>query len=214
MYHTEKLTPEMVRQIQAGEDRRHYKTAGSRIVFSRHCDHCDGEYWPARKNQKYCSGSCRVGACRQRRGYPNISTGKKMPNNTDVQLPKKGSQEAELQGTIQSPENTGNPQSPQWDWNRVGESAAGSAAINGAKYWLHDRLVMQKLDQLLQLVQNSPLVKIPVSSKPLYFLGLQTMGNATVALFQHPKEGHIYAHDHSGRWYQLVSNNPVRWKKL
>ena len=46
MYYSEKLTPEMIRQIQAGEDRRSYKTAGSRIVFARNCEHCEGEYYP------------------------------------------------------------------------------------------------------------------------------------------------------------------------
>ena len=82
------------------------------------------------------------------------------------------------------------------------------------KYLLHDRQVMQKLDQLLQLVQNSSLVQVPVSTKPMHYLGLQDIGNTTIALFQHPKEGFVFAHDRAGYWYKLAGNNPARWMKL
>lgn len=213
MYYSEKITPEMVRQIQEGEDRRHYKTAGSRIVFVRNCEHCNDEYWPARKNQKYCCPSCRVRACNKRNGYQNGRPNKQKANKSDNRVAKIDAQTEEVRGIDKSSstENTSKPQLPPWDWNRVGESAAGSAAINGMKYLLHDREMMHKIDLLLQLVQNSPLVKIPVSTKPLYYLGLKFIGNTIAAIFQNPKDGKAFAHDQDGRWYTLNGNH---WAKL
>ena len=200
MYFSEKITPEMLQRLQAGEDNRPYKTYGSRIVFVRYCEYCRGEYWPKREDQKYCSASCRVRACQKRKRQKS-----EIAKKSDKPVPQEINQVVNEQARTPT---------PKIGWQQVGESALGSAAVSGIKYALHDRVLMQKVDHLTRLLENSPLVKTPVSKKPLHYLGLQRVGNELASMFQHPTNGSIFAQNQAGYWFQLVSNNPPQWQPL
>ena len=126
MYYAEKITPEIIRELQAGEERREYKTGpGNRIVLARGCQHCSSQYFPSRKNQKYCSNSCRVMACYKRNNYKYQSG--RYVKQKDPQLPAKQSNTNQEPATIPEPKNTG------FDWQQFQSSALASASVETLK---------------------------------------------------------------------------------
>jgi len=196
MYHSERITPEMLRSIQAGEEQRPYKTNGSRIVFAKQCIFCEAYFWPRRKDHKYCSGSCRVKACQKRKGYTYQQGRYQKPKVIEQSMQEK---------TLPS---------SKFDWKHVGETAVGTAAVEGFKYLTHDRTVMKKLNQIIDLLESRVQTKTPVSTSPLVFLGLHKLGYGTVALFHDSKSGGYLACEESGRWMKQVSRNPERWELM
>ncbi|MDF9794967.1 hypothetical protein OKW21_000230 [Catalinimonas alkaloidigena] len=185
MYYSEKITPGILRKIQEGEDNRHYKTNGSRIVFTRNCKYCGGEFWPRRKNHMYCSASCKVQKCNAKK------KSKTLPKSTP-------SLASPTQQTI--------------DLKAVGESALGSAAVSGLKYLAHDLPLMNKLDKIITAIDGKIIANTPIFTSPLNFLGLTDTGAVIVALFENPKNGRLLACDSNNRWMKQVSKQPEKWE--
>lgn len=201
MNHSEEITPEILHQTRAGEETRSYKTYESRIVFAKKCHHCQSGFWPKRRDQKYCSASCRVVACRERKGYTHQAGKYQKP--LPVEQPTLGNLPVQ-NPTLQQ----------KFSWQNVGESAVGSAAVAGVKYLAHDLPMMQKLDKVLQHLEGKSSVqsvKTPVSKLPLHFLGLHKLTFGTIALFRDPKTRKLIAQDEKGRWMRQISTQPERW---
>lgn len=199
MYHSQEITPKVLRQLQSGEDSRLYKMHGSRIVFAKKCEHCYGEYFPNRSDQKYCSDSCRVRACRKRKGYTYQAGRYQKP------LP---AEQLTLGSLV---EQEPNQQEQKFSWQHVGESALGTAAVTGVKYLAHDRPMMQKIDLALQLLEAKQLVHTPLSNIPLQFLRLHKLKKNIIALFRDPNTKELVGCDEKGRWIKQVSAKPERW---
>jgi hypothetical protein len=66
---SEKLSNDLMKRIALGEDTRPYKYSGSRIVFAEKCKYCGSDFYPRRKDQVYCSQSCRVQYCYKKNNY-------------------------------------------------------------------------------------------------------------------------------------------------
>jgi hypothetical protein len=196
MYYSEELTPEMARAIQAREERREYKTGpGSRIVLARVCNHCDSQYFPRRKNQKYCCNSCRVMACYKRKGYKYKSGRYEKDDLTN--LPQK-------QNPIPVPLIPEVSQPKGFDWGNFKESAAASASVETAKYFLHDRPLMQKIDKLLRAVEGKNF------QGDIKYLGVQHNNGKPISIFQ-DSQGFTIVNDVGGRWFKMISRIPVKW---
>jgi len=183
MYYSEKINPKMLQKIQSGEDNRHYKTNGSRIVFTRNCIHCDEEFWPRRRNQKYCSDSCRVMACQKR---TNKGLNRSITKKTDLK-------------NIMETDPDSN-KSKRINWTQVKESAIGSASVEGLKYLLHDIPQNQKLDRILQLLESKAIVFTPIRKYPLSFIGMEQFQGKLVSVFKDPTNNAIIGYHQSGDW--------------
>lgn len=192
----------MLRQIQAGEDDRPYKTYKNRIVFARNCVHCQSEFWPKRSDHKYCSSSCRVLACRKRKGY--VYQGGRYHKPVTTAAPT-------MEGLLLQ---YFKPQEQKFSWNNVGESALGSAAVSGLKYMAHDLPLMQKMDKVLQHLEGKNAIHATVNKYSLQYLGLHKLANGTIALFKDLKSGKLLAQDEHGKWMKQANDQSERWEVI
>lgn len=193
MYYTEKITPEILRKLQSEEGRREFKTGpDNRIVIARVCHHCSSQYFPRRKNQKYCSTSCRVMACYKRNGY-SYKSGR-------YEKSVKDKESAIVNQTQTEPNDLGKKK--KFDWKNYQEAALANASIEGLKYIFHDRALMNKVDKLLQLVSGS----LPNNVK---YVGVELLDGKPVGVFRDPQNA-LLINDQAGNWFKVVSENPVR----
>jgi hypothetical protein len=200
MYHSEKISPEIIRKLTENEDRGDlYKIgAGSRIVRARQCDHCGESYYPRRKNQKYCSGSCRVLACYKRKNY-KYKSGRYQKDEEKSLAP--------VQAIIPSIIPTTEKPKPSFDWSNFGESAAASATVETAKYLIHDKPMMDKIDKMLNILSGKNL------GGNLKYKGVQMLNGNPIGLFQ-DDHGFTVINTHDGRWFKIVSNNPMKLQAM
>lgn len=165
---------------------------GSRIVVVKNCKHRGFQFYPSRKDQKYCSSSCRVLACYKRKNYAY--------QNGQYIRTEKNTQTLPVQQT--QPDTNKN-----FDWNNFGESALASASVETAKYFLHDKPLMDKIDKVLHILSDSKL------GGKIQYKGVQLSKGSPVALFV-DNQGYPIINDHLGRWYKLISKNPVKWQQI
>lgn len=198
MYHSEEITPDIIQKITQGEDRELYKIGtGNRIVIAKRCQHCDAQFYPCRKSQKYCSASCRVMACYQRQGYQYKSGHyKKVIKQNHVE--KLDNIDSELIPLKDIKEDS-------FSLKRTGEAALGSAAVEAAKYFIHDKPMMDKINKILSQVSGNTL------NNGIQYVGIQNIGGKAVSVFKDARNM-IIINDQSGRWFKLISKNPPKWQ--
>lgn len=72
------------RDVERDQRGRYVYSKSGRKIYERACQHCGNLYFYARSDQKYCAESCRVTACRKRKGskdemLPSTSVTPKTP---------------------------------------------------------------------------------------------------------------------------------------
>ena len=177
-----------------------FVTASSKdAVAAKSCEHCSDSFHPRRRNQKYCSNSCRVMACYQRKDY-HYQSGRYVKSDQQTALQTK---EETLSSLVPKEENP----SDSFSLKRTGEAALGSAAVETAKYFIHDKPMMKKIDKILSTVSKEPY------SKGIQYVGLQKIEGKVVSIFKSAQNS-IYLNDQSGKWFKLVSRHPARWQQI
>jgi hypothetical protein len=199
MDNSEELSSEMIRFIRREEKDRAYKISpGNRIILAKKCQHCGAEFFPLRKNKKYCTDSCRVLACYARKGY-QYQSGR--------YVKKKETNLSEKLNPVQVPLLSEPLPQKGFDWKNFGESAAASAAVQTLKYVVHDQPLEQKIDKLVNAVEGGRL------SGNIKYIGVKLKGGKPVSIFK-DSQGFIIINDAEGRWLKKVSRNPVRWQSI
>ncbi len=201
MYYSEEITPEIIRRLTKNEDTGDlYKIGtGNRIVVARKCSHCANPFYPNRKNQRYCSSSCRVMACYQRNRY-RYKSGRYTKSSEHVQLKQDEKANGELipmKDVVQDP----------FSLKRSGEAALGAAAVEAAKYFIHDKPMMDKIDRILSQVSGNTF------SNGIRYVGIQSIGGRPVSVFKDTHNMTI-VNDQTGKWFKLLTSNPPKWQEI
>jgi len=197
MYYSEEITPEIIQRLTKNEDTGDlYKVAGNRITIARQCIHCKSKFYPSRKDHIYCKSSCRTMACYKRKKY-EYQSGRYVKKEVQNQAVKPTEN---LQASLSVTQN----KTTGFDWQNFQSSAAATASVETLKYLLHDRVLMNKIDQIHAMLSKRNL------PNQIQYLGIQMNGNQPISLFR-DMQGFTLANDTSGNWYRLLSTNPTKW---
>jgi hypothetical protein len=99
------------------------------------------------------------------------------------------------------------PQPKGFDWKNFGESAVASAAVQTLKYVVHDQPLEQRIDKLVNAVEGGRL------SGNIKYIGVKLKGGKPVSIFK-DGQGFTIINDAEGRWFNMISRNPVRWQSI
>lgn len=203
MYYSEEITPEIVRRLTENEDRgEFYKVgAGNRIVIARQCNHCGERYYPRRKNQKYCSSSCRVMACYRRNKY-TYKSGRYQKGNT-----------ANRELSVNSNDHLQSlKKDNEFNWNRVAENALANGAIQTLKHFTFEKQVLEKLKAIesqLHFAKPHP------QNHALHYKNVICLSDGTVfSVWQDTSSNSVVLSDAQGKWYKVISQNPLRLQEV
>ncbi len=164
MYPILQVDSELYQKLQDKEDKTPCKTGPHhRIVPAQTCPECGSYFFARRKNQKYCSGSCRVMACNKRNNYIYKNGSYKKPQNgsqgnaigeiTEKQLEKFKLEI--LSGTKKTIGLAG-----------IGESGIAVGIFEILRYLIIDRSNEQKLNEIISLLKSQKKEIRPLGSQP------------------------------------------------
>lgn len=200
MYGSEKLDENIARRIISGQDTREYKVGPhNRIVFAQYCQHCNEQFFPKRRNHKYCSSSCRALACYKRKNYKYQSGRYVKPSH---EMGKIG----ETDTPLISP-NT-------FDWQNFKESALASAATETAKYLLHDRHVLHEIKEVSKKLDHLTSTTVIDKRRNLQYVGLKTIGNSVCSVFKDLSTQSILINDPQNNWYLYKDGKLIKHRLL